>query len=100
METKQVRVGSDWEALHVLHIALVLAMLRGIVHAAWGEPAVGEGRGGIREDHRYRALGRSGRGWMGWTEVGRGCEGVGRTAGEQDMSMCSVVVSTTDTSHF
>ena len=100
METKQVRVGSDGEALHVLHIALVLTMLRGVVHAAWGEPAVGEGRGGIGEEHRYRALGRSGRGWMGLTEVGRGCEGVGRTAGEQDTYMCSVIVSTSDTSHF
>ena len=87
METKHLRIGSDGEALHVVHIALVLTMLRGIVHATWGEPSVGEGRGGIREERRYRALGRSGRGWMGWAEVGGGSEGVGtvweRTAGEQ-----------------
>ena len=75
METKHLRIGSDEEALHVVHIALVLTMLRGIVHAAWGEPAVGEGRGGIREQRRYRALGRSGRGWMGWAEVEEGVRG-------------------------
>ena len=50
METKHLRVGSDGEALHVLHVALVLAMLRGVVHAALGEPAVGEGRGGLERN--------------------------------------------------
>ena len=75
MENKHFRIGSDGEALRVVHIALVLTMLRGIVHATWGEPSVGEGRGGIGEEHRYRALGRSGIGWMGWTEVEEGVRG-------------------------
>ena len=86
METKHLRIGSDGEALHVVHIALVLTMLRGIVHATWGEPAVGEGRGGIREERRYRALGRSGRGWMGLTEVGGGGEGLALFGREQQVS--------------
>ena len=39
MESKHLWVGGDWEALHVVHVALVLAVHRGIVHTTWGEPA-------------------------------------------------------------
>ena len=38
METKHLWIGSDGKALHVVHVALVLSMLGGIVHATWGEP--------------------------------------------------------------
>ena len=45
VETKHLWIGGDGEALHVVHVALVLTMHRSIVHATWGEPArVGVGQ--------------------------------------------------------
>ena len=45
METEHLWIGGDGEALHVVHVALVLAVHRGIVHPTWGEPAEKSGSG-------------------------------------------------------